>query len=155
MPDKSFDKLSREELLALVQVQQRQIAELQCQLSARQLVMDEAGSIAQAAMELSGVFHASQAAADQYLESVEAMKKRKESEYYLRLAQAEQQAQALFAQTEEQCRVMVSQAEEKAEFYWAALQKRIDELLTAQMPRLSALTDPPEETDADHFGPDD
>ena len=155
MTDKPLDNLSREELLALVRQQQQQLDALRRALDERVLVLDEAGSIAQAAMELNGVFHASQAAADQYLQSVEDMKRRKESEYYLRLAQAEQQAQALFAQTEEQCRAMVSQAEEKAEFYWAALQKRIDELLTAQMPRLSALTDPPVETDADHFGPDD
>ena len=155
MPDKSFDNFTRQELLALVQVQQRQIAELQCQLSARQLVMDEAGSIAQAAMELNGVFHASQAAADQYLESVEAMKKRKESEYYLRLAQAEQQAQALFAQTEEQCRAMVAQAEEKAQFYWDALNHRIEELMATQtLPQMSD-AEPAEETAEDSFGPDD
>lgn len=155
MPDKSFDNFTRQELLALVQVQQSQIAELQRQLSARQLVMDEAGSIAQAAMKLSGVFQASQIAADQYLESVEAMKERQESEYYLRLAQAEQQAQALFAQTEEQCRAMVTQAEEKAEFYWDALNHRIEELMATQMlPQMSGV-EPAEETAEDSFGPDD
>ena len=78
MADKPLDNFSREELLALVQEQQRQIDLLQRQLGERVLVMDEAGSIAQAALALSGVFDASQQAADRYLESVEHLKARQD-----------------------------------------------------------------------------
>ena len=73
MSDKPLDNLSKDELIALVQ-------SLQQQLESRVLVMEEAGSIARAAMELNGVFLASQRAADQYLESAEAMQARREAE---------------------------------------------------------------------------
>lgn len=145
MTEKSFDNLSREELLTLVQQQRMQIDALRRQLDARQLVMDQAGSIAEAAMELSGVFHASQAAADQYLQSVEALKTRQESEYALRLSQAE-----------EQCRAIVAQAEKRAAYYWDALQKRIDEMMDQHTDLVQTLCggNAPESTEV-CFGPDD
>ncbi len=155
MTMESLHNLSREELLELVQAQQQQIDLLQQQLATRSLIMDEAGSIAQAAMTLNGVFQASQRAADQYLESAEALKKRKESEYYLRLAQAEQQAQALFLQTEEQCRAMTDHAAQSADYYWVALNQRIEELLSAQMLPQTEIAEPAEEPAEDSFGPDD
>lgn len=145
MTDKCFDNLSREELLILVQQQQQQIDALRRALDERLLVLDEAGSIAQAAMELSGVFQASQTAADQYLQSVEALKSRQEEVCAQRLSQ-----------TESQCREMVAQAEEKAAYYWDALQKRVEEFLSSR----SELLQPQQEGEADApseecFGPDD
>ena len=137
MNDKPLDNLSREELIALVQ-------SLQQQLQHRTLIMDEAGSIAHAAMELNGVFQASQRAADQYLASAEAMKARQEADYHLRLAQAE-----------EQCREMVAQAEESARFYWDALNRRIEELMSAQPLPQAENVESAEETAEDSFGPDD
>ena len=148
MVDKPLDNLSREELIALVQ-------SLQQQLRQRVLVMDEAGSIAQAAMALSGVFQASQQAADQYLESAEAMKLRQESDYHRRLTQAEQQAQALLAQTRQQCQEMVTHAEESAQFYWDALNRRIEELMSTQSLPQASPTTPAEPSNDERFGPDD
>ena len=145
MTDKPLDNLSREELLALVQQQQQQLDALRRALDERVLVLDEAGSIAQAAMELSGVFQASQTAADQYLQSVEALKTRQESEYALRLSQAE-----------EQCRAIVAQAEKRAAYYWDALQKRIDEMMDQHTDLVQTLCggNAPESTEV-CFGPDD
>ena len=148
MSDKPLDNLSREELIALVQ-------SLQQQLDERVLVMEEAGSIARAAMELNGVFQASQRAADQYLESAEAMQARREAEYYRRLAEAEQQAQAMLLETQDQCRILLEQARQGAEFYWDELQKKVQQLMS--QPELllqlqtAAATDPAVEC----FGPDD
>ena len=137
MTEKSLDNLSREELIALVQ-------SLQQQLRQRTLVMEEAGSIAHAAMELNGVFQASQRAADQYLESAEALKTRQEADYHRRLAQAETQ-----------CREMVAQAEESAQFYWDALNRRIEELMAAQTLPQAEGAEPTEEAAETSFGPDD
>ena len=148
MSDKPLDNLSREELIALVQ-------SLQQQLDERVLVMEEAGSIAQAAMELNGVFQASQRAADQYLESAEAMQARREAEYYRRLAEAEQQAQAMLLETQNQCRILLEQARQGAEFYWDELQKKVQQLMARpellQQLQAAAATDPAVEC----FGPDD
>lgn len=145
MTREALDNLSREELLALAVQQQRQIELLQQELSRRVLVMDEAGSIAQAAMALSGVFDASQQAADRYLESVEDLKARQETEYTLRLSQAE-----------EQCRAMIAQAEKSAQFYWDALNKRIEALMAAQEAlQQPAVHEAAEEVAEGSFGPDD
>ena len=119
MTDMLLEKLSREELLDLALTQQRQIEALQQQLM-QQTAADEAGSIAQAALQLSGVFEKAQQAADVYLENVAAMKLRRETEDAARLAQ-----------TEARCRDMVAQARESAAYYWDALQQKIEEALAS------------------------
>ncbi|XCP84613.1 DNA repair protein [Roseburia hominis] len=78
MTDKELRRLSRAELLEmlLVQVEENeklklQIEEMQTQLDNRQIMIDKAGSIAEAAMQLNGVFQAAEAAAAQYLENIQ------------------------------------------------------------------------------------
>ena len=144
MSERSVDNFSREELLALVHEQQRQIEALQRQLM-QQAAAGEAGSIAQAALELSGIFETAQQAADVYLESVEDLKARQEADYHQRLAQAE-----------EQCRAMLARAEQGAQFYWDALSRRIEELMAAQpLPQAEPAGEPAAEPSAESFGPDD
>lgn len=163
MSDQTLDNLSRDQLLALLQARQQELEELRgqlrsarAQLTSRQLVMDNAGSIAQAAMQLSGVFLSSQLAADRYLESVEALKDRREAEYRQRLDEAEQQAQVLLADAQAQCRQMSDQAREKAEFYWNSLSQRIDAYFRAHPELLQALAeDAVPSGDDTCFGPDD
>ncbi len=77
MADKELKRLSRAELLEMLLAQAEEnkelktrIGELQAQLDDRRILLDEAGSIAEAALRLSGVFEAAQAAATQYLENV-------------------------------------------------------------------------------------
>ena len=142
MTDMLLEKLSREELLDLALTQQRQIEALQQQLM-QQTAADEAGSIAQAALQLSGVFEKAQQAADVYLENVAAMKLRRETEDAARLAQ-----------TEARCRDMVAQARESAAYYWDALQQKIEEALASHADLLPLHPDAPESVE-DHFGPDD
>ena len=143
MTDSMLNNLSREELLDLALAQQKQIEALQQQLM-QQTAADEAGSIAQAALQLSGVFEKAQQAADVYLENVAAMKLRRETE-----------DAALLAQTEAQCRNMVAQARESAAYYWDALQQKVEEFFTSR----AELTQPQptEDTAAaeECFGPDD
>lgn len=77
MTDRELRRLSRGELLELLLSQTREVESLRAQLReaeeklrSRELTLASAGSIAQAAMELNGVFEAAQRAADQYLENV-------------------------------------------------------------------------------------
>lgn len=77
MTDKEVRKLSRAELLEMMVAQGKEIERLQAQLDkARQQLADrrievqQAGSIAEAALRLNGVFEAAQRAADQYLENI-------------------------------------------------------------------------------------
>ena len=55
---------------------QSQIKQLQEQMEQREIVIDNAGSIAEAAMQLNGVFDSAQKACDQYAESVEKLQER-------------------------------------------------------------------------------
>ena len=73
MTDKELRKLRRDDLLQILINQQRQIDELneklaksKAALERRDIAIREAGSVAEAALKLNGVFEAAQAAADQY-----------------------------------------------------------------------------------------
>ena len=86
MTDKELKKLSRSELLELLIDQMKENERLRLklkkaykQLHDRKLVMEQTGSIAEAALQLNGVFEAAQAAADQYLESLEYLKEKQEA----------------------------------------------------------------------------
>ncbi len=79
MTDKELKRLRRPELLEILLAQSREIdalkeknGQLARQLESRRIELAEAGSIAEAALRLSGIFEKAQAAADLYLESVKA-----------------------------------------------------------------------------------
>lgn len=77
MTDRELKRLSRSELLEMLLAQVKenkklkiQLNEMQAQLDNRQIMIDKAGSIAQASLQLNGVFEAAQNAAAQYLENI-------------------------------------------------------------------------------------
>ena len=77
--DKTLQKLNRRELLELLLEQNRRIDALEAenevlrqQLENRRLRLENVGSIAEAAMQLSGIFETAQKAADLYLQEVQA-----------------------------------------------------------------------------------
>lgn len=79
MTDKELRRLSRQELLDIIyqlkqneQKLQRQLDEAEQKLQEREIRISQAGSIAEAALALSGIFEVAQAAADDYLRSVKA-----------------------------------------------------------------------------------
>ena len=82
MTEKEMRKLSRADLLELLiaQVQENkelemQVALLNAKLKSRQIEVRQAGSIAQAALELNRVFESAQTAADQYLQNIEKLQR--------------------------------------------------------------------------------
>ncbi len=77
MTDKELKKLSRKELLEMLIVQTRvseqlekRVKKLEEQLEDKRIKIENAGNLAEAALKLSGVFEAAQAAAEIYLESL-------------------------------------------------------------------------------------
>jgi hypothetical protein len=77
MTDKELRKLSRAELLQLLVAQGKELEQVKMeldeakkQLESRKIILNQSGSIAEAAMKLNGVFEAAQKAADQYLENI-------------------------------------------------------------------------------------
>ena len=78
MTDKELRRLSRSELLEMLIAQTEENSQLkirleqaEAQLRDRRIEIDKAGSLAEAALSLNGVFQAAEAAAQQYLENIE------------------------------------------------------------------------------------
>ncbi|MCQ2514642.1 MAG: DNA repair protein [Ruminococcus sp.] len=77
MAEKNLKKLKRAELLEIMVNQSKRIDELEAEneilkqkIKSKEIAIDEAGTIADAALKLNRVFEAAQAAANQYLENV-------------------------------------------------------------------------------------
>lgn len=90
MTDKEMRKLKRVDLLELLIAQikenellKKQLDEALAKLAEQDMVLDQAGSIAEVAMGLNKVFEAAQAAADQYLAGVKTLAERKRQDQEL------------------------------------------------------------------------
>lgn len=77
MTDKELRRLGRQELLELLLEQReenealrQQVQDMEIQLADRQIHLTEAGTMAEAALKLNGVFEAADRAVRQYLQSV-------------------------------------------------------------------------------------
>lgn len=77
MTDKELARLGRRELLELLIQQSKEMAQLQqeldeakAQLARREITVESCGTLAEAALKLSGIFEAADAAAAQYLENI-------------------------------------------------------------------------------------
>lgn len=77
MTDKDLKRLRRDELLEMLIAQskrteqlERELEEARAALQSRDIFLEEAGSIAEAALRINGVFEAAQAAAQQYLDNI-------------------------------------------------------------------------------------
>ena len=111
MTDREFRRLTREDLIEIIYEQQKRLEQagqenerLRRALSERETKIQNAGSIAEAAMALNGVFEAAQAAADDYLSQV-------------RMANE---------QTQRLCDRLVADAQRKANAIVAAAQEKAD-----------------------------
>ena len=113
-------------------------AELTAKLEQRQIHLDSAGSIAQAALELNHVFEAAQAAADDYLASVRSVDRdapQAKAEADQILAQARAEAEQLKAQTKRECDALTEAAEHKraqTEADCAALRAKTEQEIAAR-----------------------
>lgn len=107
MTEQQLKKLKRVELLELLVEQademeaiRRQLTQAQGELACRDLMLQQAGSIAQAALQINHVFAAADQAAQDYLSNVQSLQKRQEAE----LTKATEETNALLASTQEKCR---------------------------------------------------
>ena len=115
MTEKELKKLGRSELLELLILQTKrteelelQVEELTRQLQDRQLTEKNAGTLAEAAMQVNGVFEAADAAAKQYVENIRACSRR---------------CDAMLEETKARCAAMEQRAKEKMSLLRAAVDK--------------------------------
>lgn len=117
MKEKELRRLSRGDLLQMLIEQsvelrktQDRVRELEHRLSSRQIAIDNAGSIAEASLQLNSVFEAAQASCEQYVENIHDLSARQELLFRQREEESIQQAENMLLDTQEQCRQMLAQA---------------------------------------------
>lgn len=116
MTDRELRRLNRKELLEILILQRKEISRLEEELGQakihledRRIRVSRAGSLAEAAVELNGVFQAAQAAADQYLENIQ---------------HSESQARELLQETRKRCRELEEETRKRCESLKAEAQGR-------------------------------
>ena len=102
MTDKEFKRLSRAQLIDIIYQLQLQVDELVVQnqqlkteLADKRLRIDNAGNIAEAALEINDCFRSAQSAAEQYLSEIKAIREETEIERERILAAAREEAEKL------------------------------------------------------------
>lgn len=125
MENKELKRMKRADLLEILVKQNREIERLEQelktakeQLASREIVIAEAGSIAEASLKLNGVFEAVQAACQQYLDNVKG-----------RSEEQERICAEMERQTKAKCERMVMDAQKQANAHWEQANRKIKQVL--------------------------
>ena len=135
MTDKELKRLSRGELLEMLIAQAREneklkqeLEDAQAALQDRSIAIDNAGSIAEASLQLSGVFEAAQNAAEQYLANIQRMNDQQDLIAQKLQGDARKKAAAIVADADEYSRKI----HEEADAYWQQVVTKARALLQDQ-----------------------
>ena len=151
MTEEELHRLNRKALLEVMVEQAKDMEALREQLKARtdeleeakkalenrDIMINEAGSIAVAALQINGIFEIAQAAGQQYVENVKKLNDRQDKICAEREAQSKAKAEAMIAEAEkkcsqleaecrERCEEMEREARFKSKAYWAKVSKRLE-----------------------------
>ena len=131
MKTKDLKKLTRTELLEMLlqQVEEnvalrRQVEELQEALDSRTLVMQQSGSMAEAALKLNGVFDQAQQAADDYLRNIQLANAEPEAYSQKIRQEAQAEADAIIAEARSRSDRILAEADE----YWLHMRRQVQGL---------------------------
>lgn len=145
MTDKELRKLGRMELIDIIyQLEkkqdelQKENKNLQSKLDSVRITIDEAGSIAEAAVGINGVFEAAQRAADQYLKEIHLANSETEERCNLMLSEAEQKAASLINHAEQEVlhakryvKEIIAEADDIIEKKWSDFIDKTEQVLKA------------------------
>lgn len=125
MTERELRRLSRADLLELLLAQRRENEQLRCmldqtqsQLADRTIKIDNAGTLAEASLQLSGIFTAAQDACQYYMDNIQQLSERQS----LVCQQMEQE-------TREKCDRMVAEAEARSQQCWEECAEKIRQLV--------------------------
>ena len=125
MTERELRRLSRTDLLELLLAQRKENEQLRClldqtqaQLADRTIKINNAGSIAEASMQLSGIFDAAQDSCQYYLDNIRQLSERQNIV-----------CQQMEAETKEKCDRMVAEAEIKSQQCWENCSVKIRQLV--------------------------
>ena len=125
MTERELRRLSRTDLLELLLAQRRENEQLRCildqtqaQLADRTIQINRAGSIAEASLQLSGIFNAAQDSCQYYMDNIKLLSERQS-----------QVCQQMEQEAKEKCDQMVAEAEQKAQQCWENCSVKIKQLV--------------------------
>ena len=138
MTQKEMRKLKRTELLDLVTEQnavieklQFRVEELEAQLSDRSLKIEQAGSLADAAVQISGVMEAAQKAAQQYLDNIKALSERQKAICTQQEEECKAKCRSYEAHIKQKCADMEKATEQKVNARWTEFSQKVEQCLEA------------------------
>ena len=103
----------------------KELDETKAALKRRDIDIDEAGSIAVAALQINGIFEVAQAASQQYIDNIKRLSDRQEAICAKRDEESRSKSEALLKETEERCRELEAEARQEAEAYWEEVYQRL------------------------------
>lgn len=125
MTERELRRLSRTDLLELLLAQRRENEQLRCildqtqaQLADKTIKINKAGSIAEASLQLSGVFTAAQDSCQYYMDNIRLLSERQN-----------EVCQQMERDTKEKCEKMVAEAEQRAQQCWDNCSIKIKQLV--------------------------
>lgn len=125
MTERELRRLSRADLLELLLAQRRENEQLRCildqtqaQLADRTIKIDKAGSLAEASLQLSGIFNAAEDSCRYYMDNIRLLSERQS-----------QVCQQMERETKEKCERMVAEAERKTQQCWDNCAEKIKQLV--------------------------
>ena len=131
--DREFLKSEYEKEISVLK---EELARVKETLQKREIAIDEAGSIAVAALQVNGVFEAAQAASQQYIENIRSLNERQTEICARREVESRSEAEKRLKETEsrcadmeytcrKKCEAMEAEAKQKADAYWAEVSRRL------------------------------
>lgn len=147
LTDKQLKKLSRADLLEMLihetqknKKLEEQVAVLTARVNEREIVKSEAGSIAEAALRLNGVFEAAQAACAQYTENIARLSRDSEEVTSARIKAAETECERMITEASEKSNSIISAAKSESYDYWNEIYERLERYRQAHS-EVSAILD--------------
>ena len=148
MTERDLKKLSRADLLQMLIDQSEELEAVREKLNRteatlrdRTLAIDKAGSLAEASLQLSGIFEAADESCRQYTENIRLLSERQEAicneleqQHRQRidreLEETRQACQTMEAETTARCKEMVETAEAEAKAWWDNASAKLDQYVT-------------------------
>ena len=143
MTERQLRKASRLDLLKLLLEQRKenetlrqQISQMGEHLQQRQIAIDQSGTLAEAALKLSGIFDAAETACQYYTDNIRALSGRQE-----------EICRTMEQETREKCDRMIEQAKQMAKVYWDEYMEKCNQYMktmenarrTAEYPESEAM----------------
>ena len=134
MTDKEFKRLNRAQLIEIIYQFQMKVdtlteqnQELERELADKRLRLNNAGNIADAALEINDCFRSAQNAAEQYLNEIKAIREETEAERHRILSETQEQRERILSETQEERQRIIAEAQAEAEVIIAGSKKARDD----------------------------